>query len=704
MVSTSPGDTQALNDSARPLRFLKGVGPRKAQDLAREGLVTIEDLLCRLPFRYEDRRAVTAVASLRPALRTCVVGEIRSAALTRTRRRGFTIFRALLSDSTGSIRCVWMNQPFLAEILTPGTATMLFGDVTVEGSGLQLLNPEVERESDEVNSIRTGRIVPFYTRVGAVTPNMRRALVREALMRLPQQVPDLLPEALRQRLGLLSRHAALEAAHFPKDDVDMEALAAYRTPAQRRLIFEELFLFQLGHAWRRRLSRAEPKPFIPLVDDRIRHEAARALPFRLTPGQRTAVKEIVDDMCRPAAMHRLLQGDVGAGKTMVALLAAIVAMENQFQVAFMAPTEILAVQHHATLAMRMDSTRYRVALLTGSTSPGQRTGILNGLKQGTIHLVVGTHALVQEGVAFHRLGLAIIDEQHRFGVAQRAALRQKGLNPDVLLMTATPIPRTLALTDYAELDVSKVEGLPPGRSPVQTDMVPDGQRGAVYEWLRGEFAASHQAYMIYPLVDESEYLDVRSATAMVERLAQDVFPECRVALLHGRMKPEEKSAVMQAFSAGRVQLLVSTTVVEVGVDVPNATAMIIEHADRFGLSQLHQLRGRVGRGHAPSRCVLMYQMPMSEEAHQRLQSLTATHDGFRIAERDLELRGPGDVFGTRQSGMPTLRTGDLVRDRDIMEEAQGEARKLVESGTLPEPLAQFVEVDWLERFALMETG
>jgi len=470
------------------------------------------------------------------------------------------------------------------------------------------------------------------------------------------------------------------------------------------LIFEEFFLFQIGHAWRRHASGTELKPHIPAVDDRVRAAAAKILPFKLTPGQRQAVKEIVDDMRRPQPMHRLLQGDVGAGKTIVALLAAVVAMENGLQVAFMAPTEILATQHFGNIARLLSQSRFRVDLLTGST-PGLKKHTLHShIERGTTNLIVGTHALVQESITFHRLGLVVIDEQHRFGVAQRAALRAKGLRPDVLLMTATPIPRTLALTDYSELDVSKIADLPPGRTPVTTLVKPESRRDEIYQLVRDELDRGRQAYVIYPLVEGSEKIDLKSATEMADHLQTEVFPAYRVALLHGRMKSEAKERIMSAFAAGHIHILVSTTVVEVGVDVPNASVMLVEHAERFGLSQLHQLRGRVGRGSAASYCVLLYQSPWTDEARERLKALASTSDGFAIAERDLELRGPGDFFGTRQSGLPKLRTGDLVRDRDIMEAAHREARSIVADGGLTPELLQFVQKRWQGQFGLIEVG
>jgi len=687
-----------------PLQFLKGVGPRKAADLKRAGLVVVEDLLYRLPFRYEDRSRMQPIASLRPGAKAAVLGEIKSSHLAVTRRRGFKIFHAVIADASGSIRCTWMNQAFLADILRSHLQVVIFGDVKLDSTGLHFMNPEYELVADDLSSVHTGRVVPFYEKTGVVTPNMQRRLVRQALDQLPPEIADPLPAELRARLQLAPRRMAVEECHFPPNEASVEVLNAFRSPAQRRLIFEEFFLFQIGHAWRRHASGTEVKPFVPVVDDRIRAAAAKVLPFKLTPGQRGAVKEIVDDMLRREPMHRLLQGDVGAGKTIVALLAAIVAMENGLQVAFMAPTEILAGQHFGNIARLLASSRFRVDLLTGSTPGLQKHTVLSNIERGTTHLIVGTHALVQEQVTFHKLGLVVIDEQHRFGVAQRAALRAKGLRPDVLLMTATPIPRTLALTDYSELDVSKITDLPPGRKPVMTLVKPESRRDEIYQLIRRELEAGRQAYIIYPLVEESEKIDLKSATEMADHLQAEVFPAHRVALLHGRMKQDAKEHVMQAFAAGRIEVLVSTTVVEVGVDVPNASIMVVEHAERFGLSQLHQLRGRVGRGQWESFCILLYQAPWTDDARERLKALSSTNDGFAIAERDLELRGPGDFFGTRQSGLPKLRTGDLVRDREIMEEAHREARQLVEASGLTPELTAFVQRQWQDQFGLIEVG
>jgi len=686
-----------------PLQFLKGVGPRKAADLKRAGLATVEDLLYRLPFRYEDRSHMQPIASLRPGMRAAVLGEITSARLAVT-RRGFRIFHAVVGDTSGAVRCTFMNQAFLQDVLKPHLPVVIFGDVKLDSTGLHFMNPEYELMSEDLESLRTARIVPFYEKTGVVTPNMQRRIVRQALEQLPATVPDLLPPDIRTRLGLVPRRVAIEEVHFPPNEARLDELNAFRTPAQRRMIFEEFFLFQVGHAWRRHATSMELKPYVPRVDDRIRASAAKILPFRLTPGQKQALKDIVEDMLRPQPMHRLLQGDVGAGKTIVALLAAIVAMENGLQVAFMAPTEILAAQHVGNIARLLSQSRFRVDILTGST-PGLKRHTLHAhIERGTTNLIVGTHALVQESIVFHKLGLVVIDEQHRFGVAQRAALRAKGLKPDVLLMTATPIPRTLALTDYSELDVSKIPDLPPGRKPVRTWVKPESRRDEIYDVIRGQLDAGRQAYIIYPLVEGSEKIDLKSATDMADHLQTEIFPAYRIALLHGRMKQDVKDKVMHAFAAGQVHILVSTTVVEVGVDVANASIMVVEHAERFGLSQLHQLRGRVGRGEWESHCFLMYQAPWTDDARERLKAMASTSDGFAIAERDLELRGPGDFFGTRQSGLPKLRTGDLVRDREIMEAAHREARVLVEQGGLSGELLQFVQQRWQDQFGLIEVG
>ena len=478
-------------------------------------------------------------------------------------------------------------------------------------------------------------------------------------------------------------------------------LNGFRTPAQRRLILEEFFLFQTGQLLRRRASESERKAVPVRVDDRVRAAARDVLPFKLTGGQKQALKEIVEDMQRPWPMNRLLQGDVGSGKTIVALIAALVAMENGLQVAFMAPTEILAEQHFLNIRQLLAHSRFKVALVTGALPAAERREVLTALGAGDISLVVGTHALVQENVTFSALGLVVIDEQHRFGVLQRATLRSKGLHPDVLVMTATPIPRTLALTSYGDLDVSVIRESPPGRLPVKTTVKPDSRREEVWRFVQAELDLGRQAYIVYPLVEESDKIDLKAATEMADHLAAEVFPQHRVVLLHGRMPQDAKDRVMRAFASGDAHVLVSTTVIEVGVDVANASVILVEHAERFGLSQLHQLRGRVGRGPYQSFCLLLYQAPLSEQARGRLAAMTETTDGFLIAERDLELRGPGDFFGTRQSGVPTLRIGDLLRDRDLMETARLEAAAFLERTPASHPLFEMVRRVWPARFGLV---
>ncbi|MGH9408584.1 MAG: ATP-dependent DNA helicase RecG, partial [Vicinamibacterales bacterium] len=616
------------------LQYLKGVGPRRAADLQHSGLSTVEDLLYRFPIRYEDRGHFQTIASLRPGVAASVSGEILSCGVRPTRRPRFKIVEMLLRDSTGSLRAVWFNQPFLKDVFHPHQRVVLFGKLELSSHGLQMPGPQYEiveeaggrrsevggrsleagdEDDDEsVAMIHTGRIVPIYEKTGQLTTKLQRTLVYQALQMLPDDLVDPLPLVVRRREQLIDRRVALEQAHFPAPDADVAQLNSFRSPAHRRLIFEEFFLFQLGIVLRRRQSDSERKPRAVVVTDATRAAVRSVLPFRLTGDQKTAIRDIVTDMQRPQPMNRLLQGDVGSGKTIVALMAALVAMENGLQVAFMAPTEILAEQHFFNIRRLLEQSRFRIALLTGATAAKKRRELVAELAGGSMHMAIGTHALVQEDVAFHELGLAIIDEQHRFGVLQRATLRAKGMHPDVLVMTATPIPRTLALTTYGDLDVSTMREMPPGRQPISTTARPESRRDEVYAFVRRQIEEGRQAYIVYPLVEASAKVELKAATDMADHLAQDIFPECRVALLHGRMKQDAKDRVMHAFVRGEFDLLVSTTVIEVGVDVPNATVMVVEHAELFGLSQLHQLRGRVGRGGHKSYCILLYQSPLTE--------------------------------------------------------------------------------------------
>ena len=697
-----------------PLQFMKGVGPRRAADLQRVGLTTVEDLLYRFPIRYEDRGSFQTIASLRPGVAASIAGEIVGCGIRPTRRPRFKIFEMLVRDDTGSLRAVWFNQPFLKDVFHPHQRVILFGKLELTPHGLQLQSPQYEIVKDESSpaaaepreeeTLHTGRIVPVYEKTGQLTTKMQRVLVHQALAQLPAVLPDPLPAGVLARQQLIDRRTAIHDVHFPPEGTAVDALNAFRSSAQRRLIFEEFFLFQLGLVLRKRRAEADRKPRSVVITDAVRDAARRVLPFRLTGDQKKVIAEIVEDMKRPQPMNRLLQGDVGSGKTIVALMAALVAMENGFQVAFMAPTEILAEQHFINIRRLLESSRFRLALLTGSTAARQRRELQAELAGGSLHMVVGTHALVEEAVGFRELGLVVIDEQHRFGVLQRATLRSKGQHPDVLVMTATPIPRTLALTTYGDLDVSVIREMPPGRFPIKTAAKPESRREEIYDFIRKQVGEGRQAYVIYPLVEESEKVDLRAATEMADHLAQDIFPDLRVALLHGRMKQDAKDRVMQAFARGEYHILVSTTVVEVGVDVANAAVMLVEHAERFGLSQLHQLRGRVGRGPHQSYCILLYQYPITDDGRERLKALTETTDGFVIAERDLELRGPGDFFGTRQSGLPTLRVGDIVRDHQIMEEARREASAALDDPAQQEMLASFVRESWAQRFGLVGVG
>ena len=690
----------------QPLRQLKGVGPQREQAMRRAGLRTIGDLLFRFPFRYEDRSAFRPIDSVTEGEKVTVSGELINCRVRFTGRRGFKIFEAVLRDPSGCLLAVWPNQAYRQNTLQSHQHVVLHGTVARYRGVLQLNSPDVEIvDEDAGDGLHTGRIVPVYEKIGTLTGRMQRALVREALADAVDVGPELLPEDVRVRLGLPGRREALAATHFPLPGTPVDELDRFRTPAQMRLILEEFFLFQVGVRLRRRELDAEPKPFVPVVDDHVRAAARAVLPFRLTTGQRDALKEIVEDMQRAQPMNRLLQGDVGSGKTIVALLAAMVALENGLQVALMVPTEILAEQHYQSITRLLAGTRFSVGLLTGSTPPAARRQLLDFLASGRANVVIGTHALIEEEVRFARLGLVVIDEQHRFGVVQRARLREKGLRPDILVMTATPIPRTLQLTLYGGLDVSVIRGLPPGRTPIKTTVRPEGRRWEIYEFIAKELEAGRQAYVIYPLVESSEKVDLRAATEMADHLAQDIFPTFRVGLLHGRMAQDAKDHVMRAFVAGDVQVLVATTVIEVGIDVPNATVMLVEHAERFGLSQLHQLRGRVGRGAHQAYCALVYQPPITEDAEARLRALAGTADGFEIAEQDLALRGSGDVAGTRQAGMPSLRVGNLDRDRDLMDLAATEATSwLAQHASDGGPVHEYVKERWARDFGLIDVG
>lgn len=690
-----------------PVQYLKGVGPRRAGELAAAGVRTVEDLLLALPSRYEDRARLQPIRDLRVGETVSVAGTVLGCGLRSTRRPGFRIFELLVQDESGRVRAAFPNQAFLKDVFRAQQRVFLHGRIDRRpAGGLQLANPDYEvvsgGDEDEggslIHLIHSGRIVPVYEKLASLTSKARRRVVHDALRNLPEEVDDALPAAVRR--GLPPRRQALREAHFPPPGASVEALDGFRTAAQQRLIFEEFFFFQLGLLLRRRETDTRIKPRRIVVDERIRQAARDVLPFRLTADQRRALKEIVDDLRGPRPMNRLLQGDVGSGKTIVALLAALVAMENGLQVAFMSPTEILAEQHYAVVARVLARSRFAATLLTGTLPAAARREAASRIANGASQLAVGTHALVQGEVRFRALGLAIIDEQHRFGVVQRATLRGKGLDPDVLVMTATPIPRTLALTAYGDLDASEIRERLPGRQPVRTTVLSEPRRARAWDLVRSELRAGRQAFVVYPLVEESEKLDLKAATEMAAELRERVFADARVGLVHGRAPTAERERTMAAFAAGALDVLVATTVIEVGIDVPNATVMVIEQAERFGLAQLHQLRGRVGRGAAQSHCVLVHAAPLSAAARARLRALAETTDGFEIAERDLELRGPGDFFGTRQSGVPTFRVGDLLRDHRLMEEARRAAAAWLAGPDADAPRLAEVRSAWAERFGL----
>ena len=652
------------------LQYVTGVGPQRAKLLAKLGLTTVEDALFHLPSRHEDRSQLVALARVTEGeSRTCA-GTIRGVS-PPPRGRSRAPLSVLLGDGSGFLTAVWFNQPYLERVFKRGQRLIVHGKVGRYGSGplqMQVKDYEIAEEGED-DTLHTGRLVPVYRLTQGLTQRPLRVLLKRLLDGYAHLVAEPLPEALRARHRLLGISAALKAGHFPLAADDHAA-------ARRRLVFDDFFLLQLGLAIRRqRQGRQRGLSMKPAGT--LARRLLESLPFSLTSAQERVWRELRTDMAEPYPMNRLIQGDVGSGKTVVAGLGVLTAIEAGYQAAFMAPTEILAEQHRLTLGGLLRPLGVEVALLTNAVKGKARAELLAAAANGEIGCVVGTHALVQEGVRFKKLGLVVVDEQHRFGVAQRATLRGKGESPDVLVMTATPIPRTLALTLYGDLDVSVIDELPPGRKPVVTVARPEGKRRAIYDFLREQVVAGRQVYVVCPLVEESEATDLRAATEMAERLQQSVFPELCVGLLHGRMGVTDKERVMREFKEGRVQVLVSTTVIEVGIDVPNASVMLIEHAERFGLSQLHQLRGRVGRGPWKSYCILLT-AARSEDARRRIAAMTATHDGFRIAEVDLTLRGPGDFFGTRQSGLPEFRVADLLRDAAVLEEARRDAIAIVQ--------------------------
>ncbi|MFQ5521336.1 MAG: ATP-dependent DNA helicase RecG, partial [Candidatus Methylomirabilia bacterium] len=670
MTRSCPTASEPVRGLKLPLRYLKGVGPQRAELLSRLALLTVEDALFFVAARHEDRSHLTPFRSLLSGLFQACSGVIVGVS-PAPRGRPKQPFQALLHDDSGYLTAVWFNQPYLGKVLKRGQRLILYGKVSdFRGGPLQMQHPDFEIvEDDEEAPVHTGRLAPVYRLTEGLSQRQLRSLLWRVVEAYAGEAPETLPEPIRERWKLLPLSQALRSIHFPEG---YEALEA----ARRRLVFEDFFLFQLGLAIRRHREGKERGVAIRssgTLVDRLR----RSLPYRLTAAQERVWVEIRQDMAQPLPMNRLLQGDVGSGKTLVAAMAMLAAVDAGYQAALMVPTEILAEQHFFTLARLLSPLGVRVTLLTSGVRGKEREARLNEVASEATPVVVGTHALIQEGVAFRRLGLAVVDEQHRFGVVQRASLKAKGERPDLLVMTATPIPRTLALTLYGDMNVSVIDQMPPGRQPIVTTLRTESSRSRIYAFLGEQIRVGRQVYVVCPLVEESEALDLKAATEMAERLALEIFPRYRVGLLHGRMRFEEKEAVMTAFKTGETKVLVSTTVIEVGIDIPNATVMVVEHAERFGLAQLHQLRGRVGRGPWKSFCILLPSETASVEARRRLRAMTQSQDGFRIAEVDLELRGPGEFFGTRQAGLPEFRVADLLKDAPVIEEARQEAFALV---------------------------
>jgi len=696
------------------VRMIKGVGPQRAELLKKRGIHTLEDLLGHLPFRYENRIHFSQIKDVRPNGIFTLRARVASGQAVRSMRGRDAIYHLLVQDDTGSLPCKFFHGGYLEGRLKPGQLLVLHGKAEVDRlrpARVEMVNPQFELLSGEgQDSTEVGRIVPIYEAIGSFGTRAIRRATYAALQQINANLPDLLPASIRTRMKFPARREAIVYTHFPPSEESIDALNQFRSPAQQRLIFEEFFFYQLSLALSRKVSRKEDAIAFQLREDRVREALKRMLPFKPTAAQKRVLGEIAADLEKRLPMNRLLQGDVGSGKTIVALQAAVISMENGCQAALMAPTEILAVQHFLSARRVLEKAGYKVELLISGLKPSEKSAARERIASGEAQLVVGTHALIEDNVLFARLGFVAIDEQHRFGVLQRKKLMDKaashGHSPHVLVLTATPIPRTLSLTLYGDLDVSVLDELPPGRTPIETRTTTESHLAGVWELLRREVAAGRQGYIVYPVIEESK-LELKAAIEEFERLSKQVFPKFTLGLLHGRLSSEEKDAVMQSFRKNETQILVATTVIEVGVDVPNATVMVIEHAERFGLSQLHQLRGRIGRGAQKSLCILVAPAWMTDDARARLETMVRTNNGFEIAETDLQLRGPGEFFGTRQSGEMGFHVANPLRDREFLETARKEAFALAEDEKRNEELRQTLEAlppQWQRRYHLAQVG
>jgi ATP-dependent DNA helicase RecG len=693
--------------------YVKGIGPARAAMLEAKGLKCIDDLLTYAPFRYEDRSNVKPISELAPGEMATVLAEVRSSKVSGFQRRNLGLFEATFTDATpsgkpGVLAGKWFHGGYLADVLAPGQKVALFGKVEFDSysHGLTMMHPEFELLSGEEDgdaSLHTGRVVPIYEAAGKVTTRILRGLLHRILESL-SPIDDPLPSHLLRQLKLPDRWSAIRTLHFPAPDSDLRLLNAFRSPAHFRLIFEEFFWLECGLELKR--AKARLNPGIAFDPKRARERIIQMLPFKPTGAQKRVLGEIAQDMAEPHPMYRLLQGDVGSGKTLVAAEAAIIAVENGYQAAVLAPTEILATQHYFYFKKLFQKLNYVTVLLTGSNTQREKAQLKKLVAAGMVQIVVGTHALLEADVEFQKLGLAIVDEQHRFGVEQRQKLMEKGSHPDVLVMTATPIPRTLALTVYGDLDVSVIDEMPPGRKPIVTKHVEQTRIEQVYSFLKQQVDAGRQAYVVYPVIEESETQAMKAAEKMHDHLSRLVYPGLTVGLLHGKLTPHEKEIAMEKFQRGEIQILVATTVIEVGVDVPNATVMLIEQAERFGLAQMHQLRGRVGRGAEQSYCILVTDK-LTPTSRERIRTMVESNDGFYIAEMDMKLRGPGEFFGTKQSGLPALRIGNILRDADILEVARNEAAAFVAHPPAEDDLRRavaYIRDHWQRRYGLVQVG